>query len=147
MLCFICMLSFPYFCLVCGWLFFSRRRRVQVIDENAVGCRIALGGHLCDSIRIGVFLPWDVVELQTPESPFQPADFLAACVHERALAVGVLHDLVDYQLGVAIDVKASCPDVDGYAEAANECLILCYVVGCREVEADRVLELTSFCGD
>ena len=55
--------------------------------------------------------------------------------------------MVDYQLGVAIDVKAGCPDVDGYAEAANECLILCYVVGCREVEADCLLELASIWGD
>ena len=92
-------------------------------------------------------LSWNVVELQTPESPFQLADLLVVCVHERALAVGVLHDLVDYQLGVVIDVQAGCTDVDGYAEAADECLIFCDIVGCRKVEADRVLELASLWGD
>ena len=92
-------------------------------------------------------LPWDMVELQTPESPFQLADFLIVRVHERALAVGALHDLVDYQLGVAIDVQAGCPDVDGYTETTDECLILYNVVGCREMEANYVLELASFWGD
>ena len=74
-------------------------------------------------------------------------DFLAVCIHERALAVRVLHDLVDYELGVTVDVQADCPYVDGYAEATDECLILCYGVGCRKVEADCVLELASFWGD
>ena len=74
------------------------------------------------------FASWDVMELQTPESSFYLADFLAVCVHERALAVGVLHDLVDHELGVAVDVLAGCPDVDCYAEAADERLILGDVV-------------------
>ena len=55
--------------------------------------------------------------------------------------------MVDYQLGVAIDVQAGCPDVDGYTEAADECLILCNVVGCRKMEANRILELASFWRD
>ena len=55
--------------------------------------------------------------------------------------------MVGYHLGVAIDVQAGCPDVDGYAEAADECLILCNVVGCRKMEANRVLEFASFWGD
>ena len=55
--------------------------------------------------------------------------------------------MVDYQLGIAIDVEAGCPNVDGYAEAADECLILCNVVGCREMEANHVLEFASFRGD
>jgi len=92
-------------------------------------------------------LPWDVVKLQTPESPFQLADLLAICVHEWALAVGILHDLVDYQLGVAIDVQAGCPDVDGYTEASDECLILCNVVGYRKIETNCVLELVFLWGD
>ena len=74
-------------------------------------------------------------------------DFLAVCVHEGALAVGVLHDLVDYELGVTVDVQASCSDVDGYVEAADECFIFCNVVGCRKMEANCVLELASFWGD
>ena len=70
MLCFLCMLYFPCFCLDYGQLLLSHRRRVQVVDENAAGCRIALGGHFCESVRVGVLFPWDVVELQTLESPF-----------------------------------------------------------------------------
>ena len=64
MLCFLC------FCSVCGRLLLSRRQRIQVIDENAAGRRLVLGGHFCESIRIGVLLLWDVVELQTTESAF-----------------------------------------------------------------------------
>jgi hypothetical protein len=121
-----------------------RRWCIQAVDKNAVGCRLSFGGHLCESISIRVLLPWDVVELQTPESPFQLADLLAICIHERALAVGVLQDLDDFQLGVAIDVQAGCPDVDGYADAADDRLIFCNVVGCGKMEADRVLEPASF---
>ena len=51
--------------------------------------------------------------------------------------------MVNYQLGVAIDVQAGCPDVDGYAEVADERLIFCDIVGRGEMEAERVLELAS----
>ena len=70
MLCFLRMLCFLYFCSVCGQLLLSRGRRIQVVDENATGRRLVLGGHFCESIRIGVLLLWDVVELQTTESAF-----------------------------------------------------------------------------
>ena len=96
MLYFLHMLYFLCFCLVCGLLSFTCRRRVQVIDENAAGRRLALGGHFRESVHVRVLLPWDVVELQAPKSPFQLADLLTVCVHELALAVGVFHDLVDY---------------------------------------------------
>ena len=96
MLYFLRMLCFLCFCLVCGRLSFTRRRHVQVVEKNTAGCRLALGGHFCESVCVRVLLPWDVVELQTLESPFQLADLLTVCVHEWALAVGVFHDLVDY---------------------------------------------------
>ena len=51
--------------------------------------------------------------------------------------------MVDYKLGVTIDVQAGCPNVDGYAEAADKRLIFGDVVGRGEMEADRVLELAS----
>ena len=72
---------------------------------------------------------------------------MAVCVHEGALAVGVLHELADYELAVTVDVQAGCSNVDGYAEAADECFIFCNVVGCIKVEANCVLELASFWGD
>ena len=49
--------------------------------------------------------------------------------------------MVDYKLGVTIDVQAGCPNVDGYAEAADKRLIFGDVVGRGEMEADCVLEL------
>ena len=70
MLCFLRMLCFLYFCSVCGQLLLSRGWRIQVVDKNATRRRLALGGHLCESVRIRVLLPWDVVELQTSESAF-----------------------------------------------------------------------------
>ena len=73
------------------------RWRVQVVDKNTTGDRLALGGHLCDSVRVGVFLLRDVVKLQAPELSFQFSDFLAVCIHKGTLAVGVFHDLVNYQ--------------------------------------------------
>ena len=57
---------------------FSRADGVfKSLTINATGCRLALGGHLCESVCIGVLLPWDVVELQTSEFPFYLVDFLA----------------------------------------------------------------------
>ena len=55
--------------------------------------------------------------------------------------------MVDYQLGIAIDVEAGCPNVDGYAEAANERLIFGDIVGRGEMEVDCLLELASLWGD
>jgi len=51
MLCFLC------FCPVCGQLLLSRGRLIQVVDENAAGRQLALGGHFCESIHIDVLLP------------------------------------------------------------------------------------------
>ena len=48
---------------------------------------------------------------------------------------------------MSLEFLAVCSDVDGYAKAAEECLILCNIVGCRKVEAICLLKLASFWGD
>ena len=69
-LCFLRMLCLLYFCFVCGQLLFSHGRRIQVVEENTAGRGRALGGHFCENIHIRVLLPWNMVELQIPESAF-----------------------------------------------------------------------------
>ena len=59
--------------------------------------------------RVGCFVeaPWDVIEFEAIEFVLQPSDFLAVRRHLDVMASCLLHDLVDDQLGVAPDVKAS----------------------------------------
>jgi len=51
--------------------------------------------------------PWDVIELETVELVSQPSDLLAVRSHLSVMAARLLHDLVDDQLGVTLDVEAS----------------------------------------
>ena len=37
---------------------------------DTAGHRLVFGGHLCESICVGILFPRDVVELQTSEFPF-----------------------------------------------------------------------------
>ena len=66
---------------------------------------------------------------------FDPSEFvlelahlLAICCHERALAGGHLHDLIDDQLRVIADIQPCSIELDGDAESVDEGLILCHVV-------------------
>ena len=71
---------------------------MKVVGEYSVGDGFVLGCHLGEGVHVGVVLSRDVVELQAAELSLQLADLLAVRVHEGALAVGVLCNLVDYQL-------------------------------------------------
>jgi hypothetical protein len=50
-----------------------------------------------------------VVELQHVELVFQAPNFVVVGLHLRVTAVGVLHDLVDDKLRVAMSVEAPNP--------------------------------------
>ena len=67
--------------------------------------------------RIGrlVEAPWDVIEFEAVKFVLQPSNLLAVHNHLSVMAVGLLHDLVDDQLGVAPDVEALDAQLDGDA--------------------------------
>ena len=57
--------------------------------------------------------PWDVIEFEAIKFILQPSDLLVVHSHLDIVAAGLLHDLVDDQLGVTSDVKASDAQLDG----------------------------------
>jgi hypothetical protein len=101
---------------------------VKIIDENPAGNRVALGRHLGERINIVVVLLRDVMQLDSSKFVLQLAHLLAVHVHEGALAVGLLHDLVHHQLGVAIGIEPGCSELNGDAEAKDKALIFGDVV-------------------
>jgi hypothetical protein len=64
-----------------------------------------------------------MMQLDSSEFFLQSMYLQAVCVHEGPLAVGLLHELVHYQLRVAVDVELSGPELDSNAEAIDEALV------------------------
>ena len=60
-------------------------------------------------------MPRDLIELETIELVHQLVDFSAICSHLSTVAAQLLHDLVDDQLGVTLDVKPLDTQLDGDA--------------------------------
>ena len=69
-----------------------------------------------------------MIELEAVESILQPSDFLVVCLHLGVVAARLLHDLVDDQLRVALDIKSSDAQLNGDAQAINERLILSHII-------------------
>ena len=66
-------------------------------------------GYFRQLIRSLVVPSSDMVELQPVELVFQAPNFVAVGLHLPVAAVGVLHDLVDDKLRVAMSVEAPNP--------------------------------------
>jgi hypothetical protein len=79
---------------------------VKIVDEDPVRNRVLLGRHLGECINVVVVLPWDMMQLNSSEFILQLAHLLAVRVHEGALTVGHLHDLVHHHLGVAVGIES-----------------------------------------
>ena len=52
----------------------------------------------------------------------------AICCHEGAFARGFLHDLVDDQLRVTVDIQPRGAELDDDAQSIDEGLVFCGVV-------------------
>ena len=70
-----------------------------------------------------------MIELKIVKLVFQLVDFSAIHNHLGIVAARLLLDLVDDQLGVTPDIEASDTQLDGDAQAVDECLILSHIVG------------------
>jgi hypothetical protein len=55
--------------------------------------------------------------------------------------------LVDDELKVAADVKPLNPELGGDAQAIDQYLIFCHIVGCEEVQSNHIEEPISLKGD
>ena len=78
-----------------------------VADEDAHWYWFSTGHRLRKCVSRLVEAPWDVIEFEAIELVLQLADFLAVSSHLGVVVAGLLHDLVDDQLGVTSDVEAS----------------------------------------
>jgi len=79
-----------------------------------------------------------MVELEPVELVFELADCVAVRCHLGVMAAPLLHDLIDDQLGVTLDVKSSDAQLDGDTEPIDESLVFSDIVGCRKMEADHI---------
>ena len=86
-----------------------------VTGEDARWHRFSTGHRFCKCTGRLIEAPWDVVEFEAVEFVLQPSDFLAVHNHLGIMTARLLHDLVDDQLGVTPDVKASDAQLDGDA--------------------------------
>jgi hypothetical protein len=82
---------------------------MQVSGEDVWRNRCPPRGYLSQLVHSLVVSSGDVVELEPVELVLQAPNLIAVCFHLRVAAVGVLHDLVDDKLRVAMSVEASDP--------------------------------------
>jgi hypothetical protein len=79
-----------------------------------------------------------VIELDAVELVLESVHGVAIGLHLVIMETRILHDLVNHELRVSLDVEAFDACLDGNSEAAKEGLILCHVVGRGEMQAYRV---------
>ena len=79
---------------------------MELIDEDPAQKRIRPSGQFCQKISGIVVLSGDVMQLDPLEFVLELAHLLAVCLHEGAFAGGLLHDLVNDQLRVIVDVES-----------------------------------------
>ena len=80
-------------------------------------CRHWLSAGCCFHERIDRFIeaPWDVIEFEAFKFDLQPSDFLIVRSRPGVVTARLLHDLVDDQLRVTLDVEALDAQLDGNA--------------------------------
>ena len=86
-----------------------------VTGEDARWHQLSIGCYFCKRIGHLVEVSWDVIEFEAVELVLQPSNLLAVRNHLGIMAARLLHDLVDDQLRVALDVEASDAQLDGDA--------------------------------
>jgi hypothetical protein len=87
---------------------------------------------LVEFVRLLVVPAGNVIELDAVELIFEGSYGFAVGLH-LVVTARILHDLVNHELRVPPDVKAFDACLDSDSEAAKEGLVLCHIVGRREV--------------
>ena len=88
---------------------------MDVVDEDSAWGWIPPGGQFCKKIGGIVVLSGDVMQLDPLEFVLELAHLLVVCYHEGAFAGGLLHDLIDDKLRVAMNVESCGTKFDGDA--------------------------------
>ena len=93
--------------------FLAHRGLVLVTGEDTCWHWLSVGRCLHKHIARLVEAPWAVIEFEAIEFVLQPSNFLVVRSHLGVVTAQLLHDLVDDQLGVALDVEVSNAQLDG----------------------------------
>ena len=101
---------------------------MEIIDEDLARRWISPSGQFCEKIGGIIVLLGDVMQLDPLEFVLELAHLLAVCCHEGDFAGGLLHDLVNDQLRVIMDVESCSVELDGDAQAVDEGLVFRGVV-------------------
>ena len=98
---------------------------MEIIDEDPIWRRHPPGHQFYKEIGGIVVLLGHMMQFDPLELVLELARLLAVCCHERALARRLLHDLVDDQLQVVMDIQPRSAELNGDAQTIDEGLILC----------------------
>ena len=101
---------------------------MEVVYKDTISGRFLSGHQFCEEVGGGVVLSRDMMQLDPFELVLKLAHLLAVHHHERALAGGLLHDLVDDQLRVTEGIQPHGAELDGDAQSVDKGLILRGVV-------------------
>ena len=96
---------------------------MEIIDEDPARRWIPPGGQFCEKISGIIVLLGDVMQLDPLEFVLELAHLLAVCYHEGAFAGGFLHDLINDQLQVTVNVESHGAELDGNAQSVDEGLV------------------------
>ena len=88
---------------------------MEIVDEDPARGWILPGGQFCEKIGGIVVLSRDVIQFDSLKFVLELARLLAVCCHKGAFAGGLLHDLVNDQLQVTMDVESRSAELDGDA--------------------------------
>jgi hypothetical protein len=86
---------------------------LEIFCENVWWNRGSTGCDFCQFIG-GLIIPaCNVVELKAVKLVLEALHLLAVGFHLGVTAAQALHDLIDHELGVALNIKVSDPELDG----------------------------------
>ena len=88
---------------------------MKVVDEDPIWRQNPPGSQFREEVSGIIVLLGDMMQFDPSELVLELAHLLAVCYHERALAGGLLHDLVDDQLRVTVDVQSRSAELNGDA--------------------------------
>ena len=96
---------------------------MKIIDEDPIWRWNPPSSQFCEEIGGIIVLLGDMMQFDPLELVLELAHLLAVCCLERDLARGLLHDLVDDQLRVNVDVEPHSAELDGDAQSIDEGLV------------------------
>ncbi|KAH7863282.1 hypothetical protein Vadar_015656 [Vaccinium darrowii] len=118
--------------------------KTRRIDFAKVNCTVfrevgANGPQTGEGVSMGVVLPADLLKRDMFEVRLQSDHLGDILVHPGVLSFIVTGELVDYELGVAVDLNFFGPHVLSEPQASKQSFVLGFVIGDRKADAQGTL--------